>query len=106
MCDATEPARGEIHHLVIPRVSGEWPPVAEHHRLSFTPILEIDLCAVLRPDGAALDLRLSHRCRAHSASPFLSQSRCGNSSARLVRAHPAIECRVDNSFEKRISSRG
>jgi hypothetical protein len=49
--DAPIAARREKHHLVLPRIRIERPPVAEDDRLPASPVLEIDRCAVLRSDG-------------------------------------------------------
>src|ERR1700692_4858581 len=36
----------EEQHLVIPVVRAERPTMAENYRLSFTPVLVVDLCAI------------------------------------------------------------
>src|SRR5207249_10791726 len=38
--------RSQKYHLVFPRVRTQRPSVTEHHRLPFTPVLEINLRAV------------------------------------------------------------
>src|SRR5439155_17917434 len=42
----------EKHHLRVPIVCSERPAVRKHNRLSFTPVLVENLCAVLRRDRA------------------------------------------------------
>src|SRR6266436_7576374 len=42
----------EKHHLRVPIVRSERPAVRKHNRLSFTPVLIENLCAVLRRDRA------------------------------------------------------
>src|SRR5581483_8429174 len=49
--DTTISACREENHLIFPCVRTKGPPVAENHRLSCTPILVINLCAVFRCDG-------------------------------------------------------
>src|SRR3712207_4957704 len=48
MADDAVAIVGEKEHLVLPRIGGERPSMAEHDRLPLTPILEVDLCAILR----------------------------------------------------------
>ena len=45
--NAPVPARRQKHHLVIPRVCRERPPVAKDDGLARAPVLEVNLCAVL-----------------------------------------------------------
>jgi len=47
-CDTAIAPLGEEKHLVLERIRGEWPPVAEDDGLTLTPVLVIDLGAVLR----------------------------------------------------------
>ena len=42
----------EKHHLRVPVIRSERPAVRKHNRLSFTPVLVENLCAVLRRDRA------------------------------------------------------
>src|SRR5438477_11631659 len=42
----------EKHHLPVPVIRSERPAVRKHNRLSFTPVLVENLCAVLRRDRA------------------------------------------------------
>src|SRR5438132_13097545 len=42
----------EEHHLRVPVIRSERPAVRKHNRLSFTPVLVENLCAVLRRDRA------------------------------------------------------
>jgi hypothetical protein len=48
--DAAVPPRGEKHHLVFPGIRAQRPSVAEDHRLSPAPVLEVDLRVVFRRD--------------------------------------------------------
>src|SRR5713226_5612057 len=48
----------EKHNLGIPVIRTKWPAVTKHNRLSFAPVLVIDLCSVFCRD-----------CR-HKTSPF------------------------------------
>jgi hypothetical protein len=50
--DATVAVRGQEEHLVLKRVRGQRPAVAEDDRLPLAPVLVIDLRAVLRLDDA------------------------------------------------------
>jgi hypothetical protein len=51
MCDNAKSALPEKEHLRIPIVGGQRPAVAEHDRLSRSPIFVVDLCAVFNSDG-------------------------------------------------------
>jgi hypothetical protein len=55
--------RGEEEHLVLEGIGAERPPVTEDHGLPSTPILVIDLGAVLGGDGCHFD------------SPFIAAER-------------------------------
>ena len=56
--DTAETPVGEKHHLRVPRIRGERPAVAEHDRLPRSPVLEVNLGAVLGLDcHAALPLQ-------------------------------------------------
>ena len=49
--DASIAALGEIEHLILKRICGQRPAVAEYDRLSAAPIFEINLRAVFGDDG-------------------------------------------------------
>ena len=48
--DAAIAVRSQEEHLVLERVCGKWPAVAEHHRLSLAPVLVINVSTVLSRD--------------------------------------------------------
>src|ERR1700682_3301222 len=50
----------EEHHLRVPVVRTKWPAVPKHNRLSFAPVLVIDLCSVFCRD------------RRHTSSSYFS----------------------------------
>ena len=52
MCYAAISARGQEEHLILEGVGTERPAVAEHHWLPVTPIIVVNLRAVLGLDGA------------------------------------------------------
>ena len=52
----------EEQHLVVPVVGRQRPAMAEHDRLTLTPVLVEDLGAVVRGDGGHLNLSCSS-CR-------------------------------------------
>src|SRR6266576_3475321 len=45
-CDDSIALLAEEHHLSVPVVRGERPPVTEHYGLAFSPVLVVNLCAV------------------------------------------------------------
>src|SRR6266481_4521081 len=49
----------EEQHLVIPVVRAERPTMAENYRLSFTPVLVVNLCAVFGRDSGHESFLLS-----------------------------------------------
>src|SRR5205807_5857896 len=61
MRDAAVALRGQEEHLVLERVGAERPAMAEHDRLPRSPILEIDLRAVVRRDRAHVCVSLSKK---------------------------------------------
>src|SRR5262249_51364450 len=50
MCDAAISARGQEEHLILEGIGAERPAVAEHHWLPVTPIIVVNLRAVLGLD--------------------------------------------------------
>src|SRR5659263_348021 len=68
---------GQKHHLRFPAVRIERPTVAEHHRLSYTPILVINLRTIFHNDCAHnLPLFLSARvvglsCPSYGSPPIV-----------------------------------
>src|SRR5260370_18934654 len=74
--DGAVAAGGEEEHLILKSVRTQRPAVAKDHCLSGSPVIEIDLRAVLRLDCTRLDCtpvyRLRcwrpHRCGGHSGS--------------------------------------
>src|SRR5882672_10256665 len=48
--DAAIAVRSQEEHLVLERVCGKWPAVAEHHGLSLAPVLVINVSTVLSRD--------------------------------------------------------
>src|SRR5262245_3675804 len=50
MCDAAISVRGQEEHLILEGIRTERPAVAEHHWLPVTPIIVVDLRAVLGLD--------------------------------------------------------
>ena len=52
VCDAPEAARGQKEHLVFERICAQRPAVTGHHALAGSPIVVVELRAVLRPDRA------------------------------------------------------
>src|ERR1044071_5181328 len=62
MRDAAISMRGKKYHLVFPCVGAQWPAMAENNRLSFAPILVVNLCTVFGRDHC------------HKASPYLAMN--------------------------------
>src|SRR6266496_6185538 len=50
MSDAPESVVAQKHHLVFPSIRTQGPTVAEDYRLSFTPVLVVDLSGVFGRD--------------------------------------------------------
>src|SRR6202011_808066 len=50
--DASISARRQKEHLVLERVGRERPAMAEHYRLSTTPVVVVNVCTVFGRDGA------------------------------------------------------
>jgi hypothetical protein len=66
MGDRPEPSQTQVEHLVLERVGAQWPAVAEHHRLSTPPVLEVEVRAVARGEcahGSFLRIRQTQRLR-------------------------------------------
>src|SRR5258705_9870461 len=84
----------EKHHLVFPGVSAQRPAVAEHDRLSASPILEVDARAVFRRDRVHRSPDFIGRLFRHVASHL---NQCGTnawshsvSTARLSRSREIV----------------
>src|SRR6202043_4123082 len=69
----------EKQHLVIPVVRAERPTMAENYRLSFTPVLVVDLCTVFGRDSSHESFLLSNM--------LFKQNRCDWSWPPNVRVH-------------------
>src|SRR5262249_61674809 len=61
MRDAAEATRGQEEHLILECIRAERPAVAEHHRLSRPPVVEIDFSTVLGGDRAHVALLIGCR---------------------------------------------
>jgi hypothetical protein len=80
--DASVAAGGEKHHLVLPRICIERPPVAEDDRLPASPVLEIDPCAVFHRDGV------------HQTPSFATARRQGPIQTRATNAEALAACHM------------
>src|ERR1044071_5750844 len=72
MRDAAISMRGKKYHLVFPCVGAQWPAMAENNRLSFAPILVVNLCTVFGRDHC------------HKASPYLAMNVCRYASSFIA----------------------
>src|SRR5207244_1657968 len=71
--DAAVAAVGQEQHLVFKRVRAQWPAMTEDYRLSFAPVLVIDLRAIFCRD------------RAYKISPVRRLNRRGVVNERVIR---------------------